>query len=89
MKEPSKAAKRPRSEPQASGDGAGGPSFDQIEPGDHVPALERTTVFAHWNRYAAVNDEFIDVHMSTDAAQAAGQPDVFGMGNLRVAYVHS
>jgi acyl dehydratase len=89
MKEPSKAAKRPRSEPQASGDGAGGPSFDQIEPGDHVPALERTTVFAHWNRYAAVNDEFIDVHMEREAAQAAGQADVFGMGNLRIAYVHN
>ncbi|HEV8299228.1 MAG TPA: MaoC family dehydratase N-terminal domain-containing protein, partial [Acidimicrobiales bacterium] len=37
----------------------------------------------------AVNDEFIDVHMSADAARAAGQPDVFGMGNLRIAYVHN
>src|SRR5262245_2612391 len=27
--------------------------------------------------------------MSADAAQAAGQPDVFGMGNLRIAYAHS
>jgi hypothetical protein len=61
----------------------------QIEIGDEVPAFARTTEFAHWNRYAAVNDEFIDVHMSTDAAKAAGQPDVFGMGNLRVAYVHN
>jgi acyl dehydratase len=56
--------------------------------GDAIPAFERTTDFAEWNRYAAVNDEFIDVHMSADAARAAGQPDVFGMGNLRVAYLH-
>jgi hypothetical protein len=35
-----------------------------------------------------VNDEFIDVHMSAEAARAAGQPDIFGMGNLRIAYVH-
>ena len=45
--------------------------------GTVLPAFERTTDFDHWNRYAAVNDEFIDVHMSTEAAQAAGQPDVF------------
>ena len=62
---------------------------EQIRVGDEVPAFARKTEFAHWNRYAAVNDEFIDVHMSTDAAKAAGQPDVFGMGNLRVAYVHN
>src|SRR3954447_19253782 len=57
--------------------------------GDTLPVFERTTDFPEWNRYAAVNDEFIDVHMSADAAQAAGQPDVFGMGNLKVAYVHA
>jgi acyl dehydratase len=62
---------------------------DEIEVGAELPAFTRTVDFAHWNRYAAVNDEFIDVHMSTDAARAAGQPDVFGMGNLRVAYVHN
>jgi acyl dehydratase len=65
------------------------PSFDSIQVGDALPSLERTTLFAHWNRYAAVNDEFIDVHMEREAAQAAGQPDVFGMGNLRIAYVHN
>jgi len=56
--------------------------------GDEVPSLRRTTDFGNWNRYAAVNDEFIDVHMSGEAARRAGQPDVFGMGNLRIAYVH-
>ena len=57
--------------------------------GDELPVFERVTGFAQWNRYAAVNDEFIDVHMSADAARAAGQPDVFGMGNLRIAYAHA
>lgn len=49
----------------------------------------RTTGLANWNRYAAVNDEFIDIHMDPDAARAAGMPDVFGMGNLRIAYLHN
>lgn len=48
----------------------------------------RTTGLANWNRYAAVNDEFIDIHMDAEAARAVGMPDVFGMGNLRVAYLH-
>jgi acyl dehydratase len=62
---------------------------ERVDIGDTVPAFTRRTDFGHWNRYAAVNDEFIDVHMSRDAAISAGQPDVFGMGNLRVAYVHN
>ena len=61
---------------------------DDIAVGDEIPPFVRTTDFPEWNRYAAVNDEFIDIHMSADAAQAAGQPDVFGMGNLRIAYAH-
>jgi acyl dehydratase len=63
--------------------------FDDIAIGDALPTFSRETHFSNWNRYAAVNDEFIDVHMSKEAAQAAGQADVFGMGNLRVAYAHA
>lgn len=54
-----------------------------------LPAFTRVTDLPNWNRYAAVNDEFIDVHMSVDAARAAGQPNIFGMGNLRVGYQHA
>jgi acyl dehydratase len=61
----------------------------EIAVGQTLGPFERTTGFGNWNRYAAVNDEFIDVHMSAEAARAAGQPDVFGMGNLRVGYVHA
>lgn len=63
--------------------------MEHAEVDEVIPVFVRASEFAHWNRYAAVNDEFIDVHMSADAARAAGQPDVFGMGNLRVAYVHN
>jgi acyl dehydratase len=63
--------------------------FDRLEIGSELPSFERTTGFAHWNRFAAVNDEFIDVHMDREAARAAGQADVFGMGNLRIAYLHA
>lgn len=49
----------------------------------------RTTTVANWNRYAAVNDEFIDIHMDDEAAKAVGMPGVFGMGNLRIAYLHN
>lgn len=54
-----------------------------------LPAFVRTTGLANWNRYAAVNDEFIDLHMDPEAARAVGMPDVFGMGNLRIAYLHN
>ena len=62
-----------------------------LEPrkGDTVPPFVRTTGLGNWNRYAAVNDEFIDIHMDPDAARAVGMPDVFGMGNLRIAYLHN
>jgi acyl dehydratase len=59
------------------------------ERGVGLPGFSRITDLPHWNRYAAVNDEFIDVHMSVEAARAAGQPDIFGMGNLRVGYQHA
>jgi len=57
--------------------------------GDEGPAWLRRTDFSHWNRYAAVNDEFIPIHMDDEAAQATGQPRAFGMGNLRLAYLHA
>lgn len=57
--------------------------------GTELPPLVRTTGLASWNRYAAVNDEFIDIHMDDEAARAIGMPGVFGMGNLRIAYLHN
>jgi len=63
--------------------------WEKVAAGEELPVFERETGFGEWNRFAAVNDEFIDVHMDRAAAQAAGQPDIFGMGNLRISYVHN
>jgi acyl dehydratase len=52
------------------------------------PAWSRQTGLEAWNRYAAVNDEFVDMHMSDEAGRRAGNPEgAFGMGNLRYAYL--
>ena len=62
--------------------------FEDVEVGDEIPAWTRRTDFQHWNRYAAVNDEFVYIHMDDEAGKsAANEPGAFGMGNLRYAYL--
>jgi acyl dehydratase len=56
--------------------------------GDTFPPFTRDSGFEYWNRYAAVNDEFIPIHMEDEAGRAAGYPTAFGMGNLTWAYLH-
>jgi acyl dehydratase len=64
------------------------PDFESICVGDQLPEFVRTTGFTEWNRYAAVNDEFIPIHMDDEAGRAAGnEKGAFGMGNLRLAYL--
>jgi acyl dehydratase len=63
--------------------------WEEIEAGQEIPTFERKTDLMHWNRYAAINDEFVYIHMDPDYAKSIGQPDVFGMGNLRLAYLHN
>jgi acyl dehydratase len=60
-----------------------------IAPGVMIPAFVRTTDFHNWNRYAAVNDEFVPIHMDDEAGRAAGFPKAFGMGNLLWSYLHN
>lgn len=57
--------------------------------GEEIPTFVRETGFANWNRYAAVNDEFVGIHMDDEAGRAAGQPGAFGMGNLQFSYLHN
>jgi len=57
--------------------------------GYEVPPFRRTTGFHNWNRYAAVNSEFVDIHMDDSAGQAAGFPGAVGMGNLTLAWLHA
>ena len=59
-----------------------------LSPGAELVQV-RTTGFAEWNRYAAVNDEFIPMHMDDDAGRAQGFPGAIGMGNLIWSYVHA
>jgi hypothetical protein len=57
--------------------------------GAEIPAFQRITGPANWNRYAAVNDEFVAIHMDDDAGRDAGATGAFGMGNLQWAYMHN
>ena len=63
-------------------------SFNEVAIGDKLPAWSRKTSFAEWNRYAAVNEEFVPFHMDDEAGRRAGNAQgAFGMGNLRYAYI--
>jgi acyl dehydratase len=62
--------------------------FEDVSIGDQMPRWSRQTNFMHWNRYAAVNDEFVPFHMDDEDGRKAGnQQGAFGMGNLRYAYL--
>jgi acyl dehydratase len=60
-----------------------------VEVGDALPKFLRITSFDNWNRYAAVNDEFVGIHMDDAAAVLNGLPGAIGMGNLQWSYLHS
>jgi acyl dehydratase len=62
---------------------------DTVTVGTELPVYVRTTGFHNWNRYAAVNDEFVPIHMDDDAGRAQGFPGAFGMGNLMWSYLHN
>ena len=64
-------------------------STDDFEVGRSLPVFERIVDLANWNRYAAVNDEFVPIHMDDAAGAEAGYPTAFGMGNLQVSYLHA
>jgi len=69
--------------------GAPGPvAFADIAAGDQLPPYVAPRGLEAWNRFAAVNDEFIAVHMDDDAGRRAGnESGAFGMGNLRLSYL--
>jgi acyl dehydratase len=55
--------------------------------GDEIPPFTRATGLDIFNRYAAVNYEFVPIHMDDDEGRKAGYPRAFGMGNLSTAYL--
>ncbi|WP_067673043.1 MaoC family dehydratase [Nocardia miyunensis] len=54
-----------------------------------IESPHRTSGLAEWNRFAAVNDEFVPIHMDDDAARQAGYSGAIGMGRLQWSYVHN
>jgi acyl dehydratase len=61
----------------------------ELAVGAEIPVFQRATGLQNWNRYAAVNDEFVDFHMDDEAGRAVGFATAFGMGNLQWSYLHS
>jgi acyl dehydratase len=59
------------------------------EVGDTLEPFRRVTDLHNWNRFAAVNGEFVGIHMDDEAGRAAGYPGAFGMGNLQWSYLHN
>ena len=66
-----------------------GPDPAALQVGQSLPEFSRTTGFDLWNRFAAVNDEFVPIHMDDEAGREAGYPGAFGMGNLQWSFLHS
>ncbi len=64
-------------------------STRRVTVGDELAPFTRETGFANWNRYAAVNSEFMPIHMDDEAARTAGHPTAIGMGNLLWSYLHN
>ncbi|OYO23920.1 hypothetical protein CGZ93_05230 [Enemella dayhoffiae] len=60
-----------------------------VKVGDELTPMSWQTGLANWNRYAAVNDEFVPIHMDDEAGCEAGFDSAFGMGNLQWSYLHN
>lgn len=60
-----------------------------LEVGQQLAPFVRVTGLHNWNRFAAVNDEFVPIHMDDEAGRAAGYQSAFGMGNLQLSYLHN
>ena len=56
--------------------------------GDTISWASAGTGFAEWNRFAAVNDEFVPIHMDDKEGRRAGYAAAIAMGRLQWSYVH-
>jgi len=63
--------------------------FEDVSLGQEVPTFQRTTDLMYWNRFAAVNDEFVPVHMDDEFARSRGEKGVLAMGHLSFAHLHN
>jgi acyl dehydratase len=60
----------------------------EIAVGQIVTAGPQRTGFPEWNRFAAVNDEFVPIHMDDEEGRRAGYPRAIAMGRLHWSYAH-
>lgn len=61
----------------------------EVKVGDEIPAFTRQGTIEHWNRFAAVNDEFAAHHWDRDVAKAEGFDAPFAMAPLQLAFLHA
>lgn len=64
-------------------------NLQHIVVGAELPTRTWIAGFELWNRFAAVNDEFVPIHMDDEAGRAAGYDGAFGMGYLQWSWVHN
>jgi acyl dehydratase len=55
-------------------------SYDAVQVGDEAPVISHTLTRTDLVRYAGASGDFNPMHHDEVAAQAAGQPSVFGHG---------
>jgi acyl dehydratase len=60
-----------------------------VSVGMEIPTFERMSSLHAWNRFAAVNEEFVPIHMDDEAGKNAGNGGAFGMGALQFSYLHA
>jgi acyl dehydratase len=55
-------------------------SYDEVQVGDEAPVIRHTLTRTDLVKYAGASGDFNPMHHDEVAAQAAGQPSVFGHG---------
>ncbi len=61
----------------------------KVSVGDKLPLFVRDGTVEHWNRFAAVNDEFAAHHWDPEVAKEEGFPAPFCMAPLQLAFFHA
>ncbi len=63
--------------------------IDKLTVGEQLPVFERKGTIEHWNRFAAVNDEFAAHHWDYAVSEEEGFPAPFAMAPLQLAFFHA
>jgi acyl dehydratase len=64
-------------------------SYEDVKVGDEAPALRHTLTRTDLVKYAGASGDFNPMHHDEVAAQAAGQPSVFGHGMFSMGMLGS